>query len=88
LTDVRNEEEMERVEDAFAEIFEKALKLGGTITGEHGVGIMKAPYLEWKLGKAGLDVMKGIKQAIDPNNIMNPGKLFAEKTRERMANIQ
>ncbi|MCM3024746.1 glycolate oxidase subunit GlcD [Heyndrickxia ginsengihumi] len=88
LTDVRNEEEMERVEDAFAEIFEKALKLGGTITGEHGVGIMKAPYLEWKLGKAGIDVMKGIKQAIDPNNIMNPGKLFAEKTRERMANIQ
>jgi glycolate oxidase len=75
---------MERVEKAFAEIFAKAIELGGTITGEHGVGAMKAPYLEWKLGKSGIDVMKSIKAALDPNNIMNPGKLFAKDTRKRV----
>ena len=83
-TDIRNKEEMERVEKAFAEIFEKAIELGGTITGEHGVGAMKAPYLEWKLGTSGIQVMKSIKEALDPNNIMNPGKLFAKDTRKRV----
>ena len=83
-TDSRNHEEMERVEMAFAEIFEKAVELGGTITGEHGVGVMKAPYLELKLGKEGIAVMKAIKQALDPNNIMNPGKVFAKEDRKRV----
>ncbi|WP_374721439.1 glycolate oxidase subunit GlcD [Peribacillus tepidiphilus] len=83
-TDSRDHDEMERVEAAFAEIFEKAIELGGTITGEHGVGIMKAPYLEWKLGKEGIAAMKAIKQAFDPNNIMNPGKIFAKDTRKRV----
>ncbi|MGG1290390.1 glycolate oxidase subunit GlcD [Bacillus smithii] len=83
-TDIRNKEEMERVEKAFAEIFEKAIELGGTITGEHGVGAMKAPYLEWKLGVSGIQVMKSIKEALDPHNIMNPGKLFAKDTRKRV----
>ncbi|RYM02138.1 glycolate oxidase subunit GlcD [Sporolactobacillus sp. THM7-7] len=85
LTDARNTEEMKRVEEAFAEIFEKAIELGGTLTGEHGVGMTKAPYLEWKLGEPGIEVMRGIKQAIDPSGIMNPGKVFAEKSKERMA---
>lgn len=84
LTDVRDKEEMERVERAFADIFDYAIKLGGTITGEHGVGEMKAPYLEWRIGKAGIDTMKGIKQAIDPLNIMNPGKIFAKSTKKRI----
>lgn len=83
-TDIRKKDEMERVEKAFAEIFAKAIELGGTITGEHGVGAMKAPYLEWKLGKSGIGVMKSIKAALDPNNIMNPGKLFAKDTRKRV----
>ncbi|PFP29759.1 glycolate oxidase subunit GlcD [Bacillus sp. AFS073361] len=83
-TDARNHEEMERVEMAFAEIFERAVELGGTITGEHGVGVMKAPYLEWKLGKEGIAVMKAIKLALDPNNIMNPGKVFAKSYRKRV----
>lgn len=78
-TDVRNKEEFHRVEKAFAEIFEKAVELGGTITGEHGVGAMKAPYLKLKLGQKGIEAMKGIKQSFDPNNIMNPGKLFMEE---------
>ncbi|MBS2772098.1 glycolate oxidase subunit GlcD [Anoxybacillus rupiensis] len=83
-TDARDDEEMERVEAAFAEIFAKAIELGGTITGEHGVGAMKAPYLEWKLGKEGVEVMQAIKRALDPYNIMNPGKVFAKSTRKRV----
>jgi len=58
--------------------------LGGTITGEHGVGISKAPFLEWKLGEAGIAAMQAIKQGLDPNNIMNPGKVFAKDTRKRV----
>jgi glycolate oxidase len=84
LTDSRNHEEIERVEKAFAEIFEKAIELGGTITGEHGVGVMKAPYLELKLGKEGIAAMKAIKTALDPSNIMNPGKVFAKESRKRV----
>lgn len=84
MTDARNMEEIERVEQAFAEIFEAALQLGGTITGEHGVGIAKAPYLEWKVGSAGIEVMKGIKKAFDPFNLLNPGKMFAKEVRPRM----
>ena len=84
LTDIRDEDEMRRVETAFEEIFEAALALGGTITGEHGVGEMKAPYLEWKIGPVGITVMKNLKQAFDPNNIMNPGKVFAKETKKRV----
>ncbi|WP_028782559.1 glycolate oxidase subunit GlcD [Thalassobacillus devorans] len=84
LTDVRNKEEIHRVEQAFEAIFHKAVELGGTITGEHGVGAMKSPYLHLKLGEEGIDTMKGIKQAFDPNNIMNPGKVFAKSERKRV----
>ena len=83
-TDSRNHDEIERVEKAFAEIFEKAVELGGTITGEHGVGVMKAPYLELKLGEQGIAAMRSIKAAFDPNNIMNPGKVFAKESRKRV----
>ncbi|MCI4129177.1 glycolate oxidase subunit GlcD [Bacillus haynesii] len=83
-TDVRNSEEMKRVEQAFEDIFKKAVELGGTITGEHGVGEMKAPYLELKLGEAGIAAMKAVKQALDPNSIMNPGKIFAKDSRKRV----
>lgn len=84
LTDARDEEEMIRVEAAFSEIFEVAIQLGGTITGEHGVGEMKSPYLEWKIGASGIEVMKNIKQSLDPYNIMNPGKVFAKETKKRV----
>ncbi|URN92447.1 MAG: FAD-binding protein [Candidatus Pristimantibacillus lignocellulolyticus] len=83
-TDARDHEEVHRVEEAFAEIFEAAIELGGTITGEHGVGVVKAPYLEWKVGAAGIEVMKGIKVAFDPLNILNPGKVFAKETKKRV----
>ncbi|SDJ99866.1 glycolate oxidase subunit GlcD [Sediminibacillus albus] len=84
LTDARNKPEMERVEQAFEEIFQTAVDLGGTITGEHGVGAMKAPYLHLKLGEAGISAMQGVKQAFDPYNIMNPGKMFAKSSRKRV----
>jgi glycolate oxidase len=83
-TDARDKDEMHRVEQAFEEIFVKAIELGGTITGEHGVGVMKAPYLELKLGSAGIAAMKAVKDALDPNNIMNPGKVFAKDSRKRV----
>ncbi|MFJ5963184.1 glycolate oxidase subunit GlcD [Bacillus sp. NPDC093026] len=82
--DARNEEEMKRVEEAFQAIFQKAVSLGGTITGEHGVGLMKAPYLELKVKKEGISAMRAIKQALDPLNIMNPDKMFAKATRKRV----
>jgi glycolate oxidase len=83
-TDARDAEEVHRVELAFEEIFEAAIELGGTITGEHGVGLVKAPYLEWKVGEAGIGVMKGIKHAFDPHNLLNPGKMFAKESRKRV----
>ena len=57
LTDARNLEEMALVDKAFEEIFHKAIELGGTITGEHGVGAMKLPYLHLKIGEAGIEVL-------------------------------
>ena len=83
-TDARDKEEIHRVEQAFEEIFDAAISMGGTITGEHGVGMVKAPYLEWKVGAAGIEVMKGIKRVFDPNNIMNPGKIFPKESRKRV----
>lgn len=76
LTDKNNKEEMERVEKAVAEIFRAALELGGTLSGEHGIGIMKKSYLQWELGDTGIDYLRAIKQSVDPNNILNPGKVF------------
>lgn len=83
-TDARDTEEIHRVEQAFEEIFAAALELGGTITGEHGVGVVKAPFLEWKIGASGVELMKGIKKVFDPNNLLNPGKVFAKQTRKRV----
>jgi len=83
-TDARDKDEIRRVEAAFEEIFDAAIRLGGTITGEHGVGAVKAPYLEWKVGAAGLELMRGIKKAFDPDNLLNPGKMFAKETRKRV----
>ncbi len=76
IADERNKEEMARVEKAIDEIFESALKLNGTLTGEHGIGIAKMKYLQEEFGKAGVEAMKRVKQALDPNNIFNPGKIF------------
>lgn len=84
LTDARDEQEIAKVELAFEEIFKKAVELGGTITGEHGVGAMKLPHLHLKVGEAGIEAMRGIKQALDPNHIMNPGKIFSKENGKRV----
>jgi glycolate oxidase len=76
LCDERNREEIGRVHAAFREIFEKAIALGGTITGEHGVGLAKKEFLEKFAGKTSLDVMRAMKHTLDPNHVLNPGKIF------------
>jgi glycolate oxidase len=78
IADKRDKEEMRRVEQAVSEIFAAAIELGGTLSGEHGIGTMKAPFMEMELGTVGVEMMRRIKKAWDPNNIMNPGKIFPE----------
>ncbi|HEX9778724.1 MAG TPA: FAD-linked oxidase C-terminal domain-containing protein [Geopsychrobacteraceae bacterium] len=68
--------QQQRADAAIEEVFRGALELGGTMSGEHGVGIMKAPYLALELSDRAVDYMKTIKRALDPNNILNPGKIF------------
>jgi len=62
------------VEQAVGDIFTMAVELGGTLSGEHGVGTLKLPYLEMALGPVAVDMMRNIKQAFDPKGILNPGK--------------
>ncbi len=76
LTNERDQDEMKRVHEALEAIVEKALELGGTITGEHGVGIAKKPWLKKQLGDASYDLMRKIKAALDPQSLLNPGKIF------------
>ncbi len=76
LFDKRKHEEWEKVERMVREIFGVALAQGGTLSGEHGVGVLKRPYFEQALGPVSVDVQKRIKQALDPMNILNPGKMF------------
>jgi len=67
---------MHRVEVAFKEIFAEAVRLGGTITGEHGIGVAKKSFLPEFAGEAAMRVMRDLKQALDANHILNPGKVF------------
>lgn len=78
MCDQNDAEEMDRVWRAVAEIFRVTLEFGGTLTGEHGVGIMKAPFMGWEHGEGGLEAMRAIKRAWDPDGLLNPGKLFPE----------
>jgi glycolate oxidase len=78
LFDRRDPEQWAIVQVMVSEIFEAALALGGTLSGEHGVGMLKRPYLPKALGALSIDVQKRIKQALDPLNILNPGKVFPE----------
>jgi glycolate oxidase len=76
LTDERNTEEMARVHEALEDIVTKTLALGGTITGEHGVGLAKKAWLRRQVGENSHDLMREIKRAWDPQNLLNPGKIF------------
>jgi D-lactate dehydrogenase (cytochrome) len=76
LLDMDNASEVARAKKFNERLIELSLSMDGTCTGEHGVGQGKRHYLEAEHGKLGLDVMRSLKRAIDPDNIMNPGKIF------------
>ena len=75
LTDLRIPEEASKTEKIIEEIFEETIRLGGTLSGEHGIGITKARYLKLEIGRDLYELMAGIKNAFDPKNILNPGKM-------------
>jgi glycolate oxidase len=76
LTDERDADEMDRVHRALDAIVKRTLELGGTITGEHGVGLAKKPWLRLQMGDASFGLMRQVKHALDPNGLLNPGKMF------------
>jgi glycolate dehydrogenase FAD-linked subunit len=76
LCDRRDPREMARVRGAAREIFEAAVALGGTLSGEHGIGLLKKQFMELDVGADALDLMRAIKNAVDPRGTMNPGKMF------------
>jgi glycolate oxidase len=75
LFDKRDPAQVEKMKKAAGEIFGVSVALGGTLSGEHGVGNLKMPFLEQDIGPIFIDVMASIKQALDPKNILNPGKV-------------
>jgi glycolate oxidase len=76
MYDKRDAGQCHRAQKAVDALFDRTLKLGGTITGEHGVGITKKKYLAKEIGPVEISLMKQIKQLFDPENILNPGKIF------------
>jgi glycolate oxidase len=76
LCDERNREEMERAHAFYKDLYEKVLAWGGTVSGEHGIGLAKKEYLEKQIGPGGVAVMRRIKQGFDPSGTLNPGKIF------------
>jgi glycolate oxidase len=77
LTDERDKDEIARVEKAFHEIYDETIKLGGTVTGEHGIGLAKKGFLADMIEVPALEMMRKIKNAIDPNGVLNPGKIIS-----------
>jgi glycolate oxidase len=78
LFEKRDPQQWEKVEKIVEEEFDVALELGGTLSGEHGVGKLKRPYIEKALGKVSIGIQRGIKQTLDPLNILNPGKVLPD----------
>jgi glycolate oxidase len=76
LCDERDKDEMARVEKAMGEIVDYAMSVGGTLSGEHGIGIAKAKYLPRQLSETSLKMMRAIKKTFDPQGILNPGSFL------------
>jgi D-lactate dehydrogenase (cytochrome) len=77
LIDPHKPEERDLAERLNAQLVDRALKLGGTCTGEHGIGLHKQEFLVQETGAEAVAMMRAVKQALDPHNIMNPGKIFS-----------
>jgi len=78
LYDGYDPDQVKRMEAASGELFKLAIDLGGTLTGEHGIGLSKAPYMTLEHDPVAMDVMRTLKKMFDPNNILNPGKMALE----------
>lgn len=78
LFDRRDDDQCQKAEQAAGEIFELALALGGTISGEHGIGVLKRPFIEADLGADSLELQRNIRKTFDPKGILNPGKVIAD----------
>jgi len=76
MLDKKDKAQLKKAQGAVEVLFDYTLHLGGTISGEHGVGITKAPYLAKEIGNVEMNLMKKIKTLFDPNEILNPGKIF------------
>ncbi len=76
MLDKKNENEYCQALDAKEKLFSEVLRLGGTLSGEHGVGITKMAFLDREISGVGIDMMKKVKSVFDPLNILNPGKIF------------
>jgi glycolate oxidase len=79
FTDIRNKEEFARAQKTMEEIFEAALSVGGVLSGEHGIGLEKQRFLKRAMDPVALNLMQKIKGILDPNNILNPGKIWEEE---------
>ena len=78
MLDKKNRQDMKKAEAAIEELFDYTVELGGTISGEHGIGITKAAYMTKEIGPVEIELMKNIKKLFDPKGILNPGKIFVE----------
>jgi len=85
MHDAKDPAEAAAAKEAVTAVFELTLSLGGTISGEHGVGTSKAPFISMELGAVSIEMMKKIKKAFDPKGVLNPGKIFPKKPVPTMA---
>jgi glycolate oxidase subunit GlcD len=76
VIDREDPDQIARARKCVAETFALSVELGGTISGEHGIGYVKSAYMDYALDRSTIEVMKGIKKVFDPNGILNPGKMF------------
>ena len=79
LYDRSKPEEVRAVAKAVDEIFKLTCELGGTLTGEHGIGLAKAPYMTLEHDQVAMNLMRSLKRLFDPNNILNPGKMNLDR---------
>jgi len=79
LCDPQHGDDLKRAKNCLEKVFECVLSLDGTLSGEHGVGLEKQPYIHQELGAVNIDIMKKIKHVFDPHNILNPGKIWEEE---------